>query len=63
LKALGLVAEPAIVSRADHQDALAAGQGVSEFNPDGVAAQEIRQLFIWIENKLNPKVKSHVKVA
>ena len=63
LRALGLVAEPPIVSRADHQDALAAGQGVGEFNPDGAAAQEIRQLFAWIEAKLNPKAKSHVKVA
>lgn len=63
LAALGIVAEPPIVSRADHQDALAAGQGVTEFNRDGVAAHEIRQLFTWIDRKLNPKVRNHVKVA
>ena len=32
LSALGLIAEPPIVSRADHQDAMAAGMGVTEFN-------------------------------
>ena len=55
LGALGLIAEPPIVSRTDHQDALAAGLGVTEFNSDGAAANEIRQLVGWIENKLEPK--------
>ena len=63
LAMLGVVAEPPIVSRADHQDALAVGLGVTEFNPDGPAAQEIRQLWSWIDNKLAPKVKRHVKAA
>lgn len=40
LAALGLVAEPPIVSWADHQDALAAGLGVTEFNSTGQAAAE-----------------------
>src|ERR1700730_7096315 len=57
LAALGLIAEPPIVSRADHQDAMAAGMGVTEFNPEGAAAHEIRQLFGWIDKKLEPKVK------
>ena len=63
LFALGLTAEPPIVSRADHQDAIAAGQGVTEFNPTGPAAQEIRDLVDWINAKLSPKVKRHAKVA
>lgn len=63
LAALGLIAEPPIVSRADHQDAMAAGMGVTEFNPEGAAAHEIRQLFGWIDKKLEPKVKRHVQAA
>jgi chromosome partitioning protein len=63
LGALGLIADPPIVSRADHQDAMAAGLGVTEFNSSGAAATEIRQLWNWIENKLEPKGKRHVKAA
>jgi len=63
LAALGMIAEPPIVSRTDHQDAMAAGMGVTEFNPEGAAAHEIRQLLAWIDRKLEPKVKRHVKAA
>ena len=63
LAALGLIAEPPIVSRADHQDAMAQGLGVTEFNADGAAASEIRQLWSWVENKLEPKGKRNVKAA
>lgn len=63
LAALGLIAEPPIVSRADHQDAMAAGMGVTEFNATGAAAFEIRQLWNWIDHKLQPKVKKNVKAA
>jgi len=63
LGALGLIAEPPIVSRADHQDAIAAGLGVTEFNSAGAAANEIRQLWRWIENKLEPKAKRNEKAA
>jgi chromosome partitioning protein len=52
LSALGLIAEPPIVSRADHQDAMAAGQGVTEFNDTGAAAAEMRRLWEWIDAKL-----------
>ncbi len=61
LSALGLIAEPPIVSRADHQDAMAAGLGVTEFNEAGAAATEIRRLWQWIEAKLEGK--RHVKAA
>ena len=63
LAALGLIAEPPIVSRTDHQDAMAAGLGVTEFNAAGAAANEIRALWGWIENKLEPKGKRYVKAA
>jgi chromosome partitioning protein len=63
LAALGLIAEPPVVSRADHQDAIAGGLGVTEYNAEGQAATEIRQLWAWIDNKLNTKGKRHVKAA
>ncbi len=52
----GVVAEPPIVNRVDHQDALALGLGVTEFNPNGAAAEEIRALWSWIETKLEMRV-------
>jgi hypothetical protein len=55
LSALGLIAEPPIVSRADHQDAMAAGFGVTEFNDTGAAAAEMRRLWQWIDAKLEGK--------
>lgn len=38
--------------RNDHQDALAAGLGVSEFDPSGKSAQEIKSLWRWTAGKL-----------
>ena len=52
LKMLGVLAEPPISQRNDHQDAIGAGQGVTEFNPRGKAAEEIRALWGWIKTKL-----------
>ena len=47
-----MVAPVAIVSRITHQDAYGAGLGVTEFEPDGKAAEEIKELWAWIENRL-----------
>jgi chromosome partitioning protein len=63
LAALGLIAEPPIVSRTDHQDAMAAGQGVTEFNAAGAAATEIRALWNWIEKKLDLEGRRNAKAA
>ncbi|MCX5497872.1 ParA family protein [Kaistia dalseonensis] len=52
LKVLGILAEPPITQRNDHQDALGSGQGVTEFNTHGKAAEEIRALWRWIKNRL-----------
>ncbi len=46
------VAQPFIVMRNDHQDALSAGLAVSEFAPAGKSADEIRGLWSWIESRL-----------
>jgi chromosome partitioning protein len=51
----GVLAEPIIAQRADHQDALAAGQGVTEYAPDGKAAGEMRDLWSWINGRLKAR--------
>jgi chromosome partitioning protein len=50
----GLLALPYIVMRNDHQDALGLGLAVVEYAPTGKSADEIRGLWQWVENKLNP---------
>ena len=57
----GVVAEPPIISRVDHQDALALGLGVTEFNPNGAAAEEIRALWSWFETKLEMKADAEAE--
>jgi chromosome partitioning protein len=52
LRALGVLAEPGIIHRVDHQDALATGLGVTEFAPASQAADEIRALWAWIDAKM-----------
>lgn len=61
LGSLGVLADVNIVMRNDHQDAMGRGQGVTEFNPTGPAADEIRKLWAWIENRT--KAIPHVKAA
>jgi chromosome partitioning protein len=52
LAALGMLADVAVVSRNDHQDAIGLGQGVTEFNPTGQAADEVRRLWAWVERRV-----------
>jgi chromosome partitioning protein len=47
-----VLAQPLIVMRNDHQDALSAGLAVSEYAPAGKSADEIRGLWQWVEAKL-----------
>jgi chromosome partitioning protein len=47
-----VLAQPYINMRNDHQDALAAGLGVTEFDPSGKSAQELRSLWRWTIYKL-----------
>lgn len=48
LAAIGHLADPLIIQRADYQDAYAAGQGVTEYAPGSKAAEEARRLWAWI---------------
>ena len=53
LDLLGVLARPFICSRADHQDAIALGLGVTERDTNGKAAAEIRDLWVWIKGRLD----------
>lgn len=48
----GVLAQPLMMQRAVHQDAFASGMGVTEYEPNGKAAQEVRRLWEWIRNKM-----------
>src|SRR5262245_39291378 len=52
LNSLGVLALPYIVQRNDHQDALGAGLGVTEFAPEGKGSEEMRALWRWISKQL-----------
>jgi chromosome partitioning protein len=71
LTELGVLAEPMLATRMDYQDAIAAGLGVTEYEPSGRAAQEIKTLWTWSraqfasaksetksETKSEPKIES-----
>ncbi len=47
-----IIARPLITMRCDHQDALGAGLGVTEYNTTGRSADEIRMLWQWISARL-----------
>lgn len=51
LAVLGVLPDVNVVMRNDHQDAIGVGQGVTEYNPTGQAAKEIRQLWSWVERR------------
>jgi chromosome partitioning protein len=49
---LGMVCPVHVVSRNTHQDAYSAGLGVTEYEPEGKAAEEIRELWAWLTGRL-----------
>jgi chromosome partitioning protein len=54
-----VLAQPYIVMRNDHQDALGAGLAVGEYAPTGKSAAEIRDLWRWVEKKLTAGAIAH----
>ena len=56
LSVLGIVAPIPIVSRNVYQDAHGAGLTVLEYEPEGKAAQEVRDLWQWVTRKLEKLV-------
>src|SRR5947208_7621840 len=59
LNSLGVLALPYIGQRNDHQDALGAGLGVTEFAPEGKASEEIVALWDWISERLIVESNDH----
>jgi chromosome partitioning protein len=57
LNMFGVLADPPLTQRADHQDALAAGQGVTEYAEHGKAAEEMRALWMWVSRKMKGKAR------
>lgn len=55
LSILGVLAEPIVTQRADHQDAVGAGKGVTEYAPQGKAAEEARALWLWVDRRMGEK--------
>jgi chromosome partitioning protein len=55
LQLTGAVASTPLAMRADHMDALATGQGVTERDTNSKAAVEIRELLEWTLNKMKGK--------
>lgn len=59
LSVLGMVAPVHIVLRNAYQDAFGAGLGVTEYEPEGKAAEEIRALWNWLARKLGKVRYAH----
>ena len=55
------VAQPFIVMRNDHQDALGGGLAVTEYAPHGKSAEEIRGLWQWVTGKLGPVARADAR--
>jgi chromosome partitioning protein len=62
LEVMGGLLTPLIASRVDYQEAAREGMGVTEINPNGKAAEEIRRLWGSLRRRL-AKVKSSEKPA
>jgi chromosome partitioning protein len=58
-----VLARPFIVMRNDHQDALAAGLAVSELSPFGKSADEIRDLWRWVDARINGRVAASEEIS
>jgi chromosome partitioning protein len=63
LHSLGVLALPYVGQRNDHQDALGAGLGVTEFAQEGRASEEIRELWRWVLRKLVEESIDHEQNA
>lgn len=48
----GVLAEPLIIQRAAQQDAFASSMGVTEYEPNGKAAQEVRTLWVNLKAQM-----------
>jgi chromosome partitioning protein len=63
LNSLGHLALPYMVQRNDHQDALGAGLGVTEYAREGKASEEIVALWRWVLKRLVEGAVGHEQDA
>ncbi len=63
LNSAGVLALPYIVQRNDHQDALGAGLGVTEYDSRGQAAEEVRGLWRWVRQSLTTELLNYGRTA
>jgi chromosome partitioning protein len=66
LHAMGGLLSPLVSARVDYQEAARQGLGVHELNPDGVAAQEIKELWNSIKRRIKkgaPAAKPEAKTG
>jgi chromosome partitioning protein len=61
LQAIGGLLAPLVSARVDYQEAARLGLGVTEFNPDGVAALETKELWGSIKRRLKRAAKPAAK--
>jgi chromosome partitioning protein len=57
LQAIGGLLAPLVSARVDYQEAARLGLGVTEYNPDGVAALEMKELWASIKRRLRRTTK------
>ncbi|WP_166142024.1 AAA family ATPase [Methylosinus sp. RM1] len=67
LQAIGALLSPLVSARVDYQEAARLGLGVCELNPEGVASQEMRELWQSVKRRLKkgvaaPAAKAEPKV-
>ncbi|GLI91287.1 ParA family protein [Methylocystis echinoides] len=63
LQAIGGLLAPLVSARVDYQEAARLGLGVTEYNPDGVAALEMKELWASIKRRLRRAAKQPEKPA
>ena len=64
LEEMGGLISPLVLARVDYQEAARHGLGVTEINPQGSAAQEMRALWNSLKRRMNRgKGKGHSKAA
>jgi chromosome partitioning protein len=63
LQAIGGLLAPLVSARVDYQEAARLGLGVTEFNPDGVAALETKELWGSIKRRLKRAAKPAAKAS
>ncbi len=60
---MGGLLTPLVSTRVDYQEAARHGLGVTEFNPHGIAAEEMRELWASVKRRTGKAKTGSVKKA